>query len=240
MSDLGHDKTLRKAFEGRSTARREPKRPLLEAALLLAAFYLPAYMPWASAFAPRDMTKASYHLSLIAVDLPRMLLVLYLMTASDGLGPFGVKRITARDPLRALFTALGAMAIVLFSGLCFSLFGLQNPLMAIAQSAPRAQAMLVPLVLVSSVAVGYCEELFFRSYLMRRLGQAGLSLFRSAIASSLVFGAGHGYQGIIGIVSGSLLGLYFVWRWIDGGNIHEIGLGHGLYDAVVTAIAIYS
>jgi membrane protease YdiL (CAAX protease family) len=100
--------------------------------------------------------------------------------------------------------------------------------------------MLAPLVLASSVAVGYCEELFFRSYLMRRLGQAGLPLLWSAVVSSLVFGAGHGYQGVIGIVSGSLLGLYFAWRWIDGGNIHEIGLGHGLYDAVVTAIAIYS
>ena len=218
----------------------EPKRPLLEAALLLAAFYLPAYMPWGSAFAPRDMVKAEYHLSLVAVDLPRALLVLYIMATSDGLGPFGVGRIAVRDPLRALFTALGAMAVVLCSGLCFSLFGLQNPLMAASQSGPRAQAMLAPLVLVSSVAVGYCEELFFRSYLMRRLGQAGLPLLWSAIASSLVFGAGHGYQGIVGIVSGSLLGLYFAWRWIDGGNIHEIGLGHGLYDAVVTAIAIYS
>jgi membrane protease YdiL (CAAX protease family) len=217
-----------------------PERPLLEAALLLAAFYLPAYLPLSPAFAPRDMTTAAYHVSLIAVDLPRALLALYIMATGDGLGPFGLRRIVARDPLRALFAAVGAIAVVLCSGLLFSLSGLQNPLMAAAQSGPRAQAILAPLVLASSIAVGYCEELFFRSYLMRRLGQAGLPLLWSAIASSLIFGAGHGYQGVIGIVSGSLLGLYFAWRWIDGGNIHEISLGHGLYDAAVTAIAIYS
>jgi len=240
MSDREEDEALGKGLVSHSSARGEPVRPLLEAVLLLAAFYLPAYLPWSSAFSPRDMMKAAYHLSLISVDLPRALFVLYLIAASDGLGPFGVKRIAARDPLRALFAASGAMAVVLCSGLCFSLFGIQNPLLAAAHSGPRAQAILAPLALASSLAVGYCEELFFRSYLIRRLGQAGLPLLWSAIASSLVFGAGHSYQGVIGVVSGSLLGLYFAWRWIDGGNIHEIGLGHGIYDAVVTAIAIYS
>ena len=85
------------------------------------------------------------------------------------------------------------------------------------------------------MATGYCEELFFRSYLMRRLAQAGLPRIWTAIASSLLFGSGHGYQGVVGLVSGSLLGLYFAWRWDRARNIHEIALGHGLFDAVVFA-----
>jgi membrane protease YdiL (CAAX protease family) len=237
MSDREGEET---GVEGRSMARGAPNRPPLEAGLLLAAFYLPSYLPLSSSFALRDMSSARYHLSLIAVDLPRALLLLYLMAASDGLGGFGLRRITRRDPLRALFSAVGALVLVLLLGLAFTLIGLQNPLMAAALAGKRANVALAPLVLASSIAVGYCEELFFRSYLMRRLSQAGLPLLWSAIVSSLVFGAGHGYQGVIGVISGSLLGLYFAWRWADGGNIHEIGLGHGLYDAIVTAAAIYA
>jgi membrane protease YdiL (CAAX protease family) len=75
---------------------------------------------------------------------------------------------------------------------------------------------------------------------MRRLGQGGLPPLWAALASSLIFGAGHGSQGIVGIASGIILGLFFAWRWRSGGNIHEIGIGHGLYDTAITAVAIYS
>ena len=75
---------------------------------------------------------------------------------------------------------------------------------------------------------------------MRRLGQAGLPRIWTAIASSLLFGSGHGYQGIIGIVSGSVMGLFFAWRWSATKNIHEIAIGHGLFDTAVFALLLYS
>ena len=66
------------------------------------------------------------------------------------------------------------------------------------------------------MSTGYCEELFFRSYLLRRLGQVGLPPKWAAIGLGLIFGLGHGYQGPVGLVSASLLGLFFAWRWLDG------------------------
>lgn len=230
--------------ENRGARRIEPRgapaRPLLEAAALLAAFYLPTYLPFASTLGALDMSKAPYHLALLAIELPRALLVLYIMASSDGLAAFGLKRPSLRDPIRALFACAGALAIMVGAAYVFSVAGFSNPLMDAARGRPRADAWLSPLVLASSLSVGYCEELFFRSYLMRRLGQGGLPPLWTALASSLIFGAGHGNQGLVGVVSGSLLGLFFAWRWRSGGNAHEIAIGHGLYDTAITAVAIYS
>jgi membrane protease YdiL (CAAX protease family) len=162
------------------------------------------------------------------------------MATGDGLALFNIARIRRADCARGLLCAIGAIGIVFLPTWAFSALGIENPLFLQARSWPRAGAGLVPLFLASSMATGYCEELFFRSYLMRRLAQAGLTPLWAAIVSSLLFGGGHGYQGVIGLVTGSLLGLFFAWRWGDSGNIHEIAIGHGLFDAAAFAIMLYS
>jgi membrane protease YdiL (CAAX protease family) len=220
--------------------RGKPERPLLEAGVLLAAFYLPAYVPVISKVAATDMSKFTYYLAIFAVNAPRAALILYLMAAGDGLRPFGIRRFLESDILKALFATVGALAAMLGSAFAFSAIGIENPFMTAARSGPRASPMLIPLILASSLSVGYCEELFFRSYLMRRLGQAGLTPLWAAVASSLLFGAGHGYQGLVGLVSGTILGLFFSWLWNEDADIHAIAIGHGLYDSIITSIAIYS
>jgi uncharacterized protein len=215
-----------------------PERPLIEASILFLAFYMASFI--SSGPPATDAFRPGYHLTVMAVNLPRALLVLYIMAVGDGLGHFGIGRLAPRDFARALLTALGAFAVIIAPAFLYSAIGVANPLFARAQSAPRAGIALIPFMIASSMATGYCEELFFRSYLMRRLGQAGLPTLWAAVASSLLFGSGHGYQGIVGVVSGCLLGLFFAWRWIDAKNIHEIAIGHGLYDAAVFAILVYS
>ena len=91
-----------------------------------------------------------------------------------------------------------------------------------------------------AAALEELRQFFFRSYLLGRLGQAGLLPGWAVLASSLLFGAGHAYQGAVGVVSGSILGLYFAWRWRSSRNIHEIAIGHGLFDAAVFAVLLYS
>jgi uncharacterized protein len=218
--------------------RGEPARPLLEAFIVFIAFYLASYI---SAVSPAaGASRPEFHFMVVAVNLPRLVLVLYLMAVGDGLRPFDIGRFEGMDIARGFMTALGAFAVILVPGLLFSAMGIENPFFAQARSAPRAELVLIPLILASSLATGYCEELFFRSYLMRRLGQAGLPRLWAGIASSLLFGSGHAYQGIIGLVSGSFLGLFFAWRWTATKNIHAIAIGHGLFDAAIMALLIYS
>lgn len=218
--------------------RGQPDRPLLEAFILYLAFYLGAYV--AAAPPALSPSRPEYHLLVVAVNLPRALLVLYVMSVGDGLALFGVRPFRRLDAARGALVALGALAVVLGPALAFSALGIENPLFAQARSGQRAGAALIPLILASSMATGYCEELFFRSYLMRRLAGAGLSPVWAAVASSLLFGSGHSNQGVVGLVSGSLVGLFFAWRWLSGRNIHEIAIGHGLYDAAAFSALLYS
>jgi membrane protease YdiL (CAAX protease family) len=219
-------------------AKGEPERPLLEAFIVFLSFYFASFI-FAGAPA-KPLSGPAYHLAVLAVNLPRALLVLYIMAVGDGLRPFDIALPRPVDAARGLLCAVGALAVVIVPGLLFSALGIQNPFLAQAGSGTRAGPALFPLILASSMATGYCEELFFRSYLMRRLGQGGMPVLWAAIASSLIFGGGHGYQGVIGLVSGSLLGLFFAWRWQAGKNIHEIAIGHGFFDAAILAIVLYS
>jgi len=218
--------------------RGRPERPLLEACILFIAFYLASY-GFAAAPGPAA-SSPEYHLSVLALNIPRGILVLYLMAVSDGLRLFKISGPRRIDAARGFLCALGAFAAILGPGFLFSAFGIENPLFAQAKVPPRLGVALIPFFFLSSLATGYCEELFFRSYLIRRLEQGGLPPLWAALASSLLFGSGHSYQGIVGLVSGSLLGLYFSWRWLKSGNIHEIAIGHGLFDVAAFAILIYS
>jgi membrane protease YdiL (CAAX protease family) len=220
--------------------RGEPERPLVEAAVVLAAFYISAFLRFAPRAAPDFFASPAFYAGLIAVNAMRILLVLYVMATGDSFAAFGLERIRKTDPLKGLLVALGAFAAIVPTTFLFSFLGVTNPLMAGLSHRPRGPLALIPLFFASSLATGYAEELFFRSYLMRRLGRAGLKPIWAAFASSLLFGAAHGAQGIVGVASTTLLGLWFAWRWHGGRNIHEIAIGHGFYDATVFALALYA
>ena len=70
--------------------------------------------------------------------------------------------------------------------------------------------------LVLAVSAGICEEIVFRGYLQRQLAALSRSVVVGVIASAIVFGAGHLYEGwermiIIGVL-GAILGTVSVLR----------------------------
>jgi uncharacterized protein len=218
--------------------RGEPRSPLLEAAMVLAAFYASAFIPFASRDDAGRIASTAFHVGLVAVNALRVLLVLLFMSRGEGLQAFGLERLRRADPFKGLLAALGAFAIIALPTLLFFLLGLSNPLMA---GLPRGTRWpLAPFLVASSMATGYAEELFFRSYLTRRLEGAGMPVPWAALAASLLFGGSHWSQGLVGVASTTLIGLWFAWRWHDGRNIHEIAIGHGLYDSAVLALALYA
>jgi membrane protease YdiL (CAAX protease family) len=216
-----------------------PARPLLEAGIVFAALYLTAYIPADAAAVGVSLGKPAFQVLTIAAILPKALLVLYLIARSDGFPAFGLTRPRRGDLARGLLCALGALAVVALPSLALMSLGLRNPLIEAARAPEASLLLVIPLVALSALAVGYGEEIFFRSYLMRRFGQAGLKPAWAALASSLVFGSAHGLQGPLGLALATLLGLWFAWRWLAGGRIHEIALGHAMYDAGVILFALF-
>ena len=87
--------------------RGEPGKPLVEAFILFIAFYLSSYV--SSAAPGMAVSRLEYHLMVVAVNLPRALLVLYVMATGEGLRLFGLGRFRWMDIARGFLAAAGAL-----------------------------------------------------------------------------------------------------------------------------------
>jgi len=215
-----------------------PDKPLLEALLVFAAFYVFSYVPSDPSIAGGALGQSGYYGLVLLELVPKALVLLYLMARSDGLAAFRVLRLIPADLYKGAWAAICAGAAATLPALGFSLLGWSNPLLE--SVGEGASPLLAPLILAASLAIGYGEELFFRVFLIKRLEQAGLPILWAALASTLAFGSAHGMQGLPGLIVASCLGAWFAWRWIKGASLHEIALGHALYDAAVMSIALYA
>lgn len=67
-----------------------------------------------------------------------------------------------------------------------------------------------------SVIAGIIEEILFRGYLQKQIGVIAGNAYVGVIASALIFGGGHGYEGTKNMVRiavfGALFGLLALWR----------------------------
>lgn len=81
--------------------------------------------------------------------------------------------------------------------------------------APHTAAGLLVFVLLSTVA-GFVEEIIFRGYLQRQIGVIAGNIYVGLIASAIIFGAGHGYEGTrrmaLIAVYGAMFGFLALWR----------------------------
>ncbi|WP_307592208.1 CPBP family intramembrane glutamic endopeptidase [Paenibacillus wynnii] len=92
--------------------------------------------------------------------------------------------------------------------------------------------------IVISLTAGVCEELLFRSFLFYYLPLLlpGLSGVWVIVISSLIFGLGHCYQGIKGILSTAVLGGLFGCLYYFTGSVMLCMLLHFLIDARILAL----
>jgi len=219
------------------TPRGIPEKPIVETIAVLAALYFTAYLPSDSSAIGRLVASPVFYIYSIASALPAILLVLYTMATTEGLPSFRVGPLRARSIARAALLALTALIFMLGLGALLGALGAANPIWG---EGKRASAALIPLVLACSAAVGYAEELSFRAYLLRRLGQSGLARPWAIAVSTLLFALAHGAQGLAGILVAGALGLIFALRFAKAGDLHEIALAHGAYNAVIFLVQLYA
>lgn len=95
-------------------------------------------------------------------------------------------------------------------------------------------ALIISLVLTWTEAA-FIEEMFFRAYLLNRLmdlfGRANWGIALALVIHAILFGVGHTYQGLTGVLdtalAGLLIGLLYLWR---RGNLWLPILTHGIID----------
>ncbi|WP_137990638.1 CPBP family intramembrane glutamic endopeptidase [Streptomyces vilmorinianum] len=89
-----------------------------------------------------------------------------------------------------------------------------------------------PVLILSAVQNAVLEEVIVVGYLLRRLGQLGWTPMAALVASSVLRGSYHLYQGIGGFVGNVVMGVVFVLLYRRWGRVGPLVVAHSLLDIV--------
>ncbi len=90
----------------------------------------------------------------------------------------------------------------------------------------------IPVLLLVSFANGWAEEVVVVGYLLTRLRQFRVSPVTAVIASSVLRGLYHLYQGFGAGLGNLAMGLVFGYVWQRSGRLWPLILAHGIIDSV--------
>ena len=102
----------------------------------------------------------------------------------------------------------------------------------------------LPIWIVMAVLKGGFSEELWRTFTLTRFekcfGKSGLVF--ALIASSIVFGLGHLYQGVGGMIANSIEGLFYALVYLRKGSAWEAVFAHAVFDLIAVALGfmIYS
>ncbi|MGC5005941.1 CPBP family intramembrane glutamic endopeptidase [Streptomyces sp. DT203] len=87
-----------------------------------------------------------------------------------------------------------------------------------------------PVLILSALQNSVVEEVIVVGYLLRRLGQLGWTPMAALVASSVLRGSYHLYQGIGGFVGNMVMGIVFVLLYRRWGRVGPLVVAHALLD----------
>jgi membrane protease YdiL (CAAX protease family) len=90
----------------------------------------------------------------------------------------------------------------------------------------------IPVLIASALQNAVLEEVIVVGYLLRRLGQLGWTPMGALVASSVLRGSYHLYQGIGGFFGNVAMGVVFVWLYRRWGRVMPLVVAHALIDIV--------
>ena len=158
-------------------------------------------------------------------------LALYLLWRT-GFGPsrIGLGRVRLRPDVLG---GLGLAALIGLPGL-----GLYVAARALGLSAHVEPVELydtwwrIPVLLITAFANGWAEEIIVVAFLLTRLRQLRVNPLAAMLASSLLRGAYHLYQGFSAGLGNVVMGLVFAYVWRRTGRLWPLIIAHGIIDSV--------
>ncbi|MFG2832377.1 CPBP family intramembrane glutamic endopeptidase [Streptomyces sp. NPDC048434] len=127
----------------------------------------------------------------------------------------------------ALAAVIGGSGLLLYLGARAAGFNL-----TVVPEALPAVWWKIPVLIASAVQNAVLEEVIVVGYLLRRLGQLGWSPVAALVASSVLRGSYHLYQGIGGFVGNMVMGVIFVLLYRRWGRVGPLVAAHALIDIV--------
>lgn len=176
----------------------------------------------------RPWLDLAYQLAAVGFGLVPALLALHLLRRTgdrDAIG-FDLKR-----PGRDLAWGFGLCAGIGIPGLALYLVARAIGLNTNVQPANLAQNWwTVPVLCLLAVMNGVTEEVVMLGYLYDRLSRAGWSMVVVVIASALVRGTYHLYQGFGGFVGNIAMGLVFGLLYLRFKRVMPLVVAHTIID----------
>lgn len=183
----------------------------------------------ASAAPGRPWLDLAWQLFGIATALVPVALVAHLlMREGQNLRTLGFDR-TRRWP--DLGRGAAVAAVIGSTGIAFYLTarGLGFNLTVVPEALPGTW-WKYPVLILSAMQNAILEEVIVVGYLLRRLGQLGWTPGAALLASSVLRGSYHLYQGIGGFVGNLVMGVVFVWLYRRWGRVGPLVVAHSLLD----------
>lgn len=145
----------------------------------------------------------------------------------------------ARDVGAAAIFWILAVIVLACIGITLRLLHFGEPQKAIAALAPQTPLEMLAWIALSMTA-GFVEEFVFRGYFLRQFASPVHQLWLGVIASSLLFGCSHAYEGAAGMIAitvyGALFcGLAILRRTLRPGMIAHAW--HDIFTGVMLALA---
>ncbi|MEV0334782.1 CPBP family intramembrane glutamic endopeptidase [Nocardia sp. NPDC050717] len=154
---------------------------------------------------------------------------LYLLWRS-GIGPrlIGLARIGRADVVPGLALA----AVIGLPGLGLYLIAHALGVSVTIVPSSLSEWWRLPVLILAACANSVAEEVLVVAYLITRLRQLGWSENRSLVASALLRGSYHLYQGLGGGLGNIVMGLIFGRYWQRTNRLWPLILAHATIDAV--------
>ncbi len=220
--------------------------PFAEAVLLFSVFFLPGYFQQGAGFDLAAMLNPSFHLFTMLFSLPQMLLLLYILRLRNGpdLGLYGIGSLRRISIFQILLSLVSIFGITLFLGIVQQIVRRSGALLGSTgiEITPNFYATIAsrPSILIfisiTCLLIGYFEELFFRVYLISEFASTRRTAILTVLLGSVLFAAGHAYQGIIPAAATFFIGVLLGYRFLARRSWHEIALAHALYNFVAILI----
>jgi len=178
-----------------------------------------------------DLINLGLNLATIAQLVAWGALALYLLWRS-GFSParIGLGRLRWRADVLG---GLGLAALIGIPGLLFYLAARWLGMNAeVEPSALHNSWWRIPVLIIAAFANGFAEEVVVVGYLITRLRQLGLSQNRAILASSVLRGLYHLYQGFGAGLGNLVMGLVFGYAWCRSGRLWPLVIAHGVIDTV--------
>ncbi|MBX3067592.1 MAG: CPBP family intramembrane metalloprotease [Cryobacterium sp.] len=181
----------------------------------------------------REFFDFVYQFLAIFFDLVPVALVCFLLwnTAAPHLSRLGLD---AKRPAFDASIGLGLALLVGIPGIGLYVFG--RAIGVTVHVVPTSLAehwWTVPILLFSALRAGLTEEIIVVGYLFARLADLGWSRWWIIIATSILRGSYHLYQGVGAFIGNFAMGMLFGWLYSRTKRVLPLVIAHFIIDAAI-------